>query len=121
MGAFAKAIRDGRVSRWNDDPLAQKTVNNTLNFVAASFQEHGRDNPKHDAKNNVAQLLRRQMRSNKKDDPKAVEQEALPVCVIRLILSNRSTELQGVIMRDLVAAAHFWGYEIIQVPASLET
>jgi hypothetical protein len=37
MGAFAVAIRDGWFSRRDDDPLAQKTVNDTLNFVAATF------------------------------------------------------------------------------------
>ena len=36
-----------------------------------------------------------------------MEQKALPLCVIRLILSDRSSELQCA-MGDLVAAAHFW-------------
>jgi hypothetical protein len=36
-----------------------------------------------------------------------VEQKALPLCIIRLILSNRSTELQQA-MGDLIAAPHFW-------------
>ena len=118
MGAFAVAIREGRFSRRNDDPLAQKSVANTLNFVAATFREHGREDPKKDVDNNVARLLRRQLRSYKKDDPKKVEQKALPLCVIRLILSDRSSELQRA-MGDLVAAAHFWAMrscEYLKVP-----
>ncbi len=62
--------------------------------MAATFREHGREDPQKDVNNNIAQLLRQQLRSYKKDDPKTVEQKALPLCVIRLILSNRSSELQ---------------------------
>ncbi len=36
-----------------------------------------------------------------------MEQKALPLCIIRLILSNRSTEKQQA-MGNLTAAAHFW-------------
>jgi hypothetical protein len=36
-----------------------------------------------------------------------MEQKTLPLCVIRLILSNRSTELQWA-MGNLTAATHFW-------------
>ena len=60
------------------------------------------------------------MRSYKKDDPKTVEQKALPLCVIRSILSDRSSELQCV-MGDLVAATHFWvmrSCKYLKVPKS---
>jgi len=41
------------------------------------------------------------------DDPKEVQQKALPVCVLRLILSSKSTELRQA-MGELAGAAHFW-------------
>ncbi len=88
--------------------------------MAATFQEHGREDPKKDVDNNVARLLRQQLRSYKKDDPKTVEQKALPLCVIHLILSDRSSELQCA-MGNLVAAAHFWAMqscEYLKVPKS---
>ena len=118
MGAFAVAIRDGQFSQQNDDSLAQKTVADTHNFVAATFRDHGREDPKKDVNNNIARLLRQQLRSYKKDNPKTVGQKALPLCVICLILSNRSSELQCV-MGNLVAAAHFWAMrscEYLKVP-----
>jgi hypothetical protein len=37
--------------------------------VAAVFRESGHDDPKRDAERNVARLLRRQLRSYKKDNP----------------------------------------------------
>ncbi len=94
MGAFAVAICEGWISRQSNDPLAQKSVSDTLNFVAATFREHGCKDPKKDIDNNIARLLRRQLRSYKKDNPKSVKQKAHPLCIIRLILSNRMTELQ---------------------------
>jgi hypothetical protein len=107
MGAFAVAIREGRFSWQSNDTLAQKSVSDTLNFVAATFQEHRHEDPKKDVDNNVARLLCQQLRSYKKDNPKSVEQKALPLCTICLILSNRSTELQQA-MGNLTVATHFW-------------
>jgi hypothetical protein len=54
----------------------------------------------------------------KKDDPKEVQQKALPVCVLRLILSSKSTELCQA-MGELAGAAHFWAIrscEYVKVP-----
>ena len=46
-----------------------------------------------------------------KDNPKVMEQKALPLSVICLILSNRSSELHRV-MDDLVLVAHFWAMHL---------
>jgi hypothetical protein len=75
--------------------------------VAAVFRKNGHDDPKRDAEHNVARILRRQLRSYKKDDPKEEQQKALPVCVLRLILSSKSTEICQA-MGELAGAAHFW-------------
>ena len=75
--------------------------------MAAVFRENEHDGPKRDAERNVARLLRRQLRSYKKDDPKEVQQKALTVCVLRLILSSKSTELRQA-MGKLAGAVHFW-------------
>jgi len=40
----------------------------------------------------------------KKDDPKEKQQKALPICILHLILSSKSTELQYAII-DIVADA----------------
>jgi hypothetical protein len=65
------------------------------------------NDPKRDAEHNVARLLRRQLKSYKKDDPKEEQQKALPVCVLHLILSSKSTEICQA-MGELAGAAHFW-------------
>jgi hypothetical protein len=86
--------------------------------VAAVFRKNGHNNPKRDAERNVARLLRRQLRSYEKDNPKEVQQKALPVCILRLILSSKSTELCQA-MGELAGAAHFWAMrscEYVKVP-----
>jgi len=75
--------------------------------VAAVFRENEHNDPKRDAERNVARLLRRQLRSYKKDNPKEVQQKALPVCILHLILSSKSTELCQA-MGELAGAPHFW-------------
>ena len=99
-------MRQGQFSQPHA-PLAESTVSDTINHVAAVFRENGYDDPKWDAERNVAQLLRRQLRSYKKDDPKKVQQKALPVCVLFFILSSKSTELCQA-MGKLAGGTHFW-------------
>ena len=79
IGAFTMAVRQGRFFRPHDSPLAESTVSDTLNHVAAVFRENGHDYPKRDAERNVAQLLRRQLRSYKILEPflKVEPQKAL--------------------------------------------
>jgi len=99
IGGLAVAVRQGQFSRPRDAPLAESTVSDTLNHVAAVFRENGQQDPNRDAE--------LQLRSYKKDDPKEVQQKALPVCVLRLIFSSKSTELRQTIGK-LAGAAHFW-------------
>ena len=94
MGAFVVAIREGQFSRQSDAPLAKKSVSNTVNAVAATFRENGREDPHRDAERHVGRLLQRQLRSYTRNDPKEKQQKALPVCVYRLILASPATELR---------------------------
>ncbi len=57
--------------------LAESSVSSTLDLVAATFRENGRDDPKSDAEGNVSQLLQWQLRLYKKDNPKERQQKAL--------------------------------------------
>jgi hypothetical protein len=107
MGAFAMALCQGQFSRAADAPLAHSTAGDTLNLVAAAFQDDGRDDPKQDVENNVALFLRHQLRSYSKDDPQELQQKALPVRILRLILASKLTEIRTA-MGHLAAAAHFW-------------
>ena len=111
MGAFAVAIREGQFLRQSDAPLAKTTVSNTVNAVAATFRENGREDPHRDAERHVGRLLQRQLRSYSRNDLKEKQQKALPVCVYRLILASPATELRRSIA-ELAAAAHFWAMRL---------
>jgi hypothetical protein len=91
--------------------LAESTVADTLNHVAATFRENGHNDPKRDAKHNVAQLLWQQLRTYKKGNPEEVQQKALQVCILCIILSSKSTELCEA-MGKLAEAAHFWAMHL---------
>jgi hypothetical protein len=59
IGGFAVAVRQGQFSRQCHAPLAESTVSDTLNHVAAVFRGnvfrgYGHDGPKRDAECNVA-------------------------------------------------------------------
>jgi hypothetical protein len=51
---FAMAVRQGQFSCPCDSPLAESTVSDILNHVAAVFRENGHDDPKRDAERNIA-------------------------------------------------------------------
>ncbi len=107
MGAFAVAICEGRFLRLGDGPLAKKSVEGSVNAVAATFQENGQEDPHWDAERHVGRLLQRQLRLYTKDNPKEIQQKTLPVCVYCLILFSPATELRRKI-GELAAAVHFW-------------
>ena len=69
MGAFAVVVHEGQFLRQGDAPLAKNTVSNTINAVAATFREKGREDPQRDTEHNVSRLLQWQLRSYKKDNP----------------------------------------------------
>jgi hypothetical protein len=110
MGAFAMAIHEGRFLRPGDGPLAKKSVEGTINAVAATFRENGQEDPHRDPERHVGQLLQRQLRLYANDNPKEIQQKALPVCIYHIILSSPATELCRRTGK-LAAAAHFWAMQ----------
>jgi hypothetical protein len=101
---FPRLCIKGNFLQQCDASLAESTVANTINAVAATFRENRQNNHKKDAKNSISQLLQWQLRSYKKDDPNKKAQQALPVCVFHVILSSKSIELWQAMGR-LAAAA----------------
>ncbi len=107
------AVCEGRFLRPGDGPLAKKSVTNTINAVAATFRENGREDPHRDAERNVGRLLQWQLRLYAKNDPKEKQQKDLPLCVHRLILSSQSTELRCA-TGEIPAAVHFWAMRLCE-------
>ena len=82
LGAFAMAVREGRFTKDRTEPLVEGTVRGTISHVVQAFRESGRQNPSKDADNMLSVLLSRQFRAYRNDDPKEVQQKALPFCVL---------------------------------------
>ena len=65
--------------------------------MVASFRHNGHPNPTRDLDGLLAWSLARQYRAYKNDDPKEIQQKAIPLCVILAIAIKTETELQRAI------------------------
>jgi hypothetical protein len=86
--------------------------------MAAAFRSHGYPNPSHDAHGELDWNLARQYRSYKLNDPKKIQQKAVPLSVISLIAQVNMTDLQCA-TAQLVIGAFFFACrscEYLQVP-----
>jgi hypothetical protein len=107
MGAFAMALRERRFSRPADAPLAEKTVRNTVSYVAQAFRENDRSNPTRDDDGLLGRLLSRLYRSFKNRDPAEKQQKALPVCVLVELAKLGDTETQRALYQLAIGAFFF--------------
>ena len=64
-----------------------------ISHVVQAFRESGRHNPTKDADNMLSVLLSRQFRAYRNDDPKEVQQKALPFIVLEELAKRRVSEL----------------------------
>jgi hypothetical protein len=84
------ALHEGQFTQPHDAPLVEGAVAVSLHHVAAVFRGNGHSGLKQDGERNIAQLQWLQLILYKKDNPKEVQQKALPVCVLRFILPSKS-------------------------------
>jgi len=99
------AVCEGRFSRQSDAPLAAGTVKSTtINNVAAAFRHHRYANPTRDIDGVLDWNLARQFRAYKKDEPKEIQQKAIPTIIISLIAKLQATETQKAIAQLIVGA-----------------
>ena len=82
FGAFAMAIREDRFSKDCTEPLVEGTVWGAISHLVQAFWESGQQNPTKDTDNMLSILLSRQFRPYCNDDPKQVQQKALPFVVL---------------------------------------
>jgi hypothetical protein len=86
--------------------------------VAAVFRENECDNPNFRRRPHCCSTFTGPFTHYKKDDPKEVQQKALPVCILCLILSLKSTELHQA-KGELAGGGLFWATrscEYVKVP-----
>ena len=101
------ALREGRFSGQNVNPLAESTVRNSISFVASTFREHHRPNPTRDEDGELSRLLSRQFRAFKNEDPSPVQQKALPIGVLQEIAKRQTTENERAISQLAIGAFFF--------------
>ena len=89
------------------EPLVEGTVRGAISHVVQAFRESGRQNPTKDADNMLSVLLSRQFRSYRNDDPKEVQQKALPFCVLDELAKRQVSELDRAIAQLTISAAFF--------------
>ncbi len=97
LGAFAMAVREGRFLRERHEPLAEGTVRGTISHVVQAFRAKGRSNPTKEADSKLSILLSRQFRAYQNNDPKQVQQKALPFAVFDELAKRQVTELDKAI------------------------
>jgi len=111
-------MRDGRFSSSTRTTLGLKTVRGSINHVVATFMEHDRQNPTLNADGQIYWTSARQFRAYSKEDPKAIQEKALPICVIKLVALKMAAERQ-LAMGQLIIGAFFFASrlcEYLKVP-----
>ena len=83
-----------------------------------AFRELGRQNPTKDADNMLSVLLSRQFRAYSNDDPKEVQQKALPFIVLEELAKRRVSELDRGVSQLTICAGFFTcrSCEYLKVP-----
>ena len=89
--AFLHAVRRGDFSP-DRNQIMGETASTTINYVAATIITSGGKDPRLDSIHNYSLLLRRQVQSYKKLDPKTKHQKAIPPEVYHFILRRANNQ-----------------------------
>ncbi len=99
------AVREGRFMGDCTEPLVEGTVRGAISHVVQVFRELGRQNSTKDADNMLSILLSRQFRAYRNDDPKEVQQKALPFSILDELGKRRVSELDRAIAQLTISAS----------------
>jgi hypothetical protein len=94
IGAFAVAVREARFSRKSHGQLAANTVGGTIQYLSASFREHGYPNPTLNEDGQLAWILQQEFRAFKNKDPPEKHQAAIPMSVVSTVNKRNTSELE---------------------------
>ena len=107
IGAFAMALRSGRFSRQTHGTLVEGTVRGAISYVAQTLRDEGRPSPTCTDDGELGQILSRQFRAFRNEDPNPTQQKALPPCVIRTLAKKTFTKTQRAISQLSIGAYFF--------------
>jgi hypothetical protein len=99
------AVREGRFLKDCTEPLVEGTVQGAISHVVQAFWESGRQNPTKDTDNMLSILLSRQFRVYCNEDPKQVQQKALPFVVLNELAKRQVTEFDRAVAQLTISAA----------------
>ena len=105
--AFAQAIRESAFSKGNQKHLVERTVSATISHVAQAFRDNQFPDPRLDEDGKPSRLLSRLYTGYSKKDPPTKQQKALPVCVLREMERNKSTN-RAKAVGELAIGAYFF-------------
>ncbi len=101
------AAKAGSVGLTRSDALVEGTVRGAISHVVQAFRESGRQNPTKDADNMLSVLLSRQFRAYRNDDPKEVQQKALPFFNLEELAKRQVSELVKGVSQLTICAGFF--------------
>ena len=101
------ALREGEFSGKAHDTLAEGTIRSAVGYVAQTFREYEHPNPTKDEDGELGRLLSRLFRAFRNKDPKAKQQKALPIGVLRKVAELQVTETQRAITQLSIGAFFF--------------
>ena len=104
--AFAAAIRSARFSP-GYTKLKEGSVHSAIDHVAQVFRANNRRDPRLDSSYTKSFLLSRLLRAYRNTDPDVQHQKAIPVSLIRLILSSASNPFEFFNAHLLIVAFFF--------------
>jgi hypothetical protein len=107
LGCFTSAIREGIFSSDRHPQLVADTVRSSVDHVAQTFSENERPDPRYNAGQKLAFLLRQQYKGYMNVEPKEKQQKALPASIIRHIALLDQSKQQISILQLIVGAFLF--------------
>ena len=105
--AFAQAVREASFSRGDRKDLVEGTVSATVSYVAQTFRENDRKDPRLDADGKTCFLFYKQCRGYCNADGVVKKQKALPLGVLRKMVNLAKSNLDSAIAWLLVGAIFF--------------
>lgn len=107
IAAFAQSVRDAEYSTAAFTSLAAGTVQAAVNYVAQTFIDHFKGDPRKDESGATSRLLSQQYRGYKNTDPPAKQQKAVTCSILREMGKHTST-LKDLATAQLSSGAFFF-------------
>jgi hypothetical protein len=107
LAAFAQSVREAEYSTAAFTSLAAGTVQAAVNYVAQTFIDNFKDDPRRDKSGQTSRLLSQQYRGYKNSDPPMKQQKAATCSLLREVGKHKST-LKDLATSQLASGTFFF-------------